>query len=131
MGLFSRIKSLWALSAFIDADSLPASNFQSVKDNLRLLTKEEWTNFQCNLRREFMKPPMITKEEWQQWKDAVAGISARIAELSGLPTAAEFESVRSLAEQANILCEGLLPDSGISARKIGNLTVTTGVPNQG
>jgi hypothetical protein len=51
--------------------------------------------------------------------------------LKALPTRAEFESLRSLAEQANILCEGMMPDSGISARKVGNLTVTTGIPNQG
>jgi PHD/YefM family antitoxin component YafN of YafNO toxin-antitoxin module len=123
MGFFKRIKSLLSDRYVLIT--------KEEWDNLRLLTKEEWTNFQYNLRREFMKPPMITKEEWQQWKDTVAGISARIAELSGLPTAVEFESLRSLAEQANILCEGLLPDSGITARKVGNLTVTTGIPNQG
>ena len=81
---------------------------------------------------------LITKEEWINLKnsinDCVASIERahiRLAALSGLPTAAEFESVRSLAEQANILCEGMMPDSGITARKVGNLTVTTGIPNQG
>ncbi len=98
-------------------------------DNLRLLTKEEWTNFQCNLRREFMKPPMITHEEWELTKSSLRTVQGRIEQLSGLPTAAEFQSVRSLAEQACILCEGILPDSGITARKVGNLVVTTGVPN--
>ena len=83
---------------------------------------------------------LITKEEWSNIKislnDCVASSERahiRLAALSGLPTAAEFQSVRSLAEQACILCEGILPDSGISARKVGNLVVTTGTGdfNQG
>ena len=131
MSIIKRIKSLWALSVFIDADSLPAEKSDGVKDNLRLLTKEEWTNFQCNLKREFMRPPMITHEEWELAKSSLRTVQGRLEQLSGLPTAAEFQSVRSLAEQACILCEGILPDSGISARKVGNLTVTTGIPNQG
>ena len=76
---------------------------------------------------------LITKEEWDQTqKDLIAVTNVAtlaLTALNALPTATEFERLRSLAEQANILCEGMMPDSGIAARKVGNLVVTTGIPN--
>jgi hypothetical protein len=110
MGLFKRIKSLWELSAFIDVNRIS----EAKGSGLRLMVALPDTGNKIN---EVLADFPIIKQ--------------RLDALSGLPTAAEFQSVRSLAEQANILCEGMMPDSGITARKVGNLTVTTGIPNQG
>jgi len=110
MGLFKRIKSL-------------------LSDRYVLIMKEEWFQMQQNVRE--LKSQHVSQKEWLDVKKSLADAERRLNSLPGLPTAAEFESLRSLAEQANILCEGMMPDSGITARKVGNLVVTTGIPNQG
>jgi len=114
MGLFKRIKSLWALSAFIDVNGLTIA--KTIGAKVVLATPDTGNKINEVL------------VDFPRYKNERAYVEER---LNALPTAEEFERLRSLAEQANILCEGMMPDSGITARKVGNLTVTTGIPNQG
>jgi hypothetical protein len=47
--------------------------------------------------------------------------------LAALPTAQEFNRVRSLAEGAAMICENMVPDSGIAARSFDGAPVITGM----
>ena len=47
--------------------------------------------------------------------------------LAALPTAQEFNRVRSLAESASMICENMVPDSGIAARSFDGAPVITGM----
>ena len=79
-------------------------------------------------RHEALAARVPTAQEWEVWKSTVSGTAARVGSLAGLPTVEEFQRIRSLAEQAFDIAIGAIPDSGITARKVGNLTVTTGMP---
>jgi hypothetical protein len=57
-----------------------------------------------------------------------ARLLADVEEFKKLPTAEEFQRIRGLAENAYDITVGMIPDSGVSAQKVGNLTVTTGLP---
>lgn len=51
--------------------------------------------------------------------------------LAALPTALEFNRVRSLAESASMICENMIPDSGIKAQSFDGAVVITGIPAKG
>ncbi len=53
------------------------------------------------------------------------------ARLAALPSAQEFNRVRSLAEGASMICEGIMPDSGIKAQSFDGAVVVTGMPSKG
>src|SRR5208337_4339803 len=64
---------------------------------------------------------VITMSEWTAFQEKV----------NQLPTPLEFNRVRSLAESASMICEGMLPDSGIKAHSFDGETVITGMPAKG
>lgn len=66
------------------------------------------------------KYAQIPVEEWE-------AMTRRLRNLDSLPSAEEFQRVRGLAENAYDITVGMIPDSGVSAKKVGGLTVTTGV----
>jgi cell division protein FtsL len=47
--------------------------------------------------------------------------------LAALPSAEQFNRVRSLAEAASLICEGMIPDSGIRAQSFDGAPVVTGM----
>jgi len=73
---------------------------------------------------------LITREEWEQVLNdliAVAKIGKiTIETIEKLPSAAEFNRIRSLAESANDICVGLIPDSGIRAQSFDGAPVISG-----
>jgi hypothetical protein len=83
------------------------------------------------------KYAQIPIEEWQKMK-AILDVFPRYQDerkyveerLNSLPTAEQFQRVRSLAEQAHDIACGALPDSGIVAQKFGDEIVTTGLPTR-
>jgi hypothetical protein len=48
--------------------------------------------------------------------------------VEALPSPAEFERVRSMAESAYDTMIGLIPDAGIKAQRVNGAIVTTGLP---
>lgn len=60
-----------------------------------------------------------------------SGIETQLTGLKALPTAQEFNRVRSLAEGASMICEGMIPDSGIKAQSFDGAVVVTGMPTKG
>lgn len=72
------------------------------------------------------KYAQIPVEDWTRIKALVEATSPKVSEL---PTAQEFGRVRSLAEAAHDVAMAFLPDSGVRATKVGDLTVTTGLPS--
>lgn len=80
------------------------------------------------------KYAQISVEEWEAMKsfapitvDDFSALKSAALQMQKLPTVEEFARVRSLAEQAHDIALGALPDSGITATKVGNLVVTTGL----
>lgn len=51
--------------------------------------------------------------------------------LAALPSAEQFNRVRSLAESAAMICEGIVPDSRIKAQSFDGETFITGMPVKG
>jgi hypothetical protein len=59
---------------------------------------------------------------------AVTKIAATTLEVvNKLPTPEQFNRVRSLAEAASLICEGMIPDSGIRAQSFDGAPVITGM----
>ena len=55
----------------------------------------------------------------------------KINDLLAVVTPESFNRVRSLAEGASMICEGLVPDSGIKAHSFDGDVVVTGMPVKG
>jgi hypothetical protein len=87
------------------------------------------------------KYAQIPAEEWEamkkyapiteiDWQTAKARFEALVADFGKMPSAEDFQRVRSMAETAYDISVGMIPDSGIKACKVGGLTVTTGIPDK-
>lgn len=94
------------------------------------------------------KYAQIPVEDWQQFQQHVIDVTkvaaatlkavnelptkeehAQLAEkVAAIPSTEEFTRIRGLAENAYDCVLGFIPDSGASAKKIGGITVATGVP---
>jgi len=102
--------------------------------NLAVITTEEWSGVKSLLA-------MIDPDKMAEAKSAGAFILFGMPDFGNrvndvlvrfktLPTPEEFQRVRSLAESAAIITEGLIPDSGLRATKVGDQTVVTGMPTR-
>jgi hypothetical protein len=67
---------------------------------------------------------LVKDEEWTLLTNLVSAVSEKV---NKLPTPQEFNRVRSLAEGASMICEGILPDSGIKAQSFDGAPVITGM----
>jgi hypothetical protein len=74
---------------------------------------------------------VVTNAEWEQLQRDLIAIAqvgkATLEVIEKLPTPEQFNRVRSLAESAATICEGMIPDSGIAARSFDGATVVTGM----
>ena len=70
------------------------------------------------------KYAQIPVEDWEALRLLVSRTDKRVNEI---PSKDEFTRVQNLAENAYDMVLGTVPDSGISAKKVGSLIVTPGV----
>lgn len=61
----------------------------------------------------------------QELPNRIRAVEAKMPKLENADT--RLAEAENLARQAFDLCLGVIPDSGISAKKLGNLVVTSGV----
>ena len=80
--------------------------------------------FWCS-QKKYAKIPL---EQWNNLLKEFENLKKRVEDL---PTPAELYRTRELAEQAHTIATGYLPDSGVSASKVGGEVVTTGIPARG